>query len=295
MKKVAILTGGTSSEREIALQSAETVKAALEPHARVVVFDFPEQMDEFLSRKAEFDSCVPVFHGKGGEDGTVQGFLETLGMPYIFSGVAAHAVGMNKGLTKELAKRAGILTPEYHVAGRGETHHFGCPVVVKPIGSGSSVGVRIVKEKEKVAEAVEEATADGGEAIIEQFVAGEEFTVAVIEENGKTFALPVIQIKSKNEFFDLESKYDPALCEELCPAPIDEGLARRLQTIAVRAHEVIKARHVSRSDFIVDTSGEIWFLEINTIPGMTENSLLPKAIRASDRDFGELLMGWMER
>ncbi len=295
MKRIAVLTGGNSSERGIALQSAKTVFEALKPHASVDVFDFPEQLEAFIGQRKEFDSCVPVFHGKGGEDGTIQGFLETLGVPYLFSGVVAHAIGMNKVLTKELARRAGIQTPKYQVIGGGEQCHLDCPVVVKPIESGSSVGVRIVKEKEMLKDAIDLAMREGGEVMLEEFVGGEEFTVAVIDELDDAVALPVIQIKSKNEFFDLESKYDPELCDELCPAPIDDELARRLQTIAMCAHKLIGARHVTRSDFIVDSNGEIWFLEINTIPGMTKHSLLPRAIRESGRDFGELLMGWIEQ
>lgn len=293
MKQIAVLTGGTSSEREIALQSANTVLEALKAHAGVVFFDIPQDLDAFIARRKEFDICVPVFHGKGGEDGTIQGFLETLGVPYLFSGVTAHAVGMNKALTKELAKRSGIQTPEYVIAKHGDEPHLGGSVVVKPLESGSSVGVEIVKDTSQLTQVIDAATKHGASVLVEQYVPGDEFTVAVIDEGGKIFALPVIQIKSKNDFFDLESKYDPELCEELCPAPIDDGLRRRLQAIAERAHAMIGARHVTRSDFMVDKAGEIWFLEINTIPGMTQNSLLPKAIRASGRDFGELLMRWV--
>jgi D-alanine-D-alanine ligase len=165
---------------------------------------------------------------------------------------------------------------------------------VKPLDSGSSVGVSIIRKKEDIAGAVEEALKDSEQVLVEAYVSGKEFTVAVIDEEKKTVALPVVEIRPVHEFFDKESKYDEDLCEEICPAQIDDGLARRLQAIAVRAHRMIQAKHISRSDFIVDRHGEIWFLEINTIPGLTENSLTPKAIRASDRDLGTLLLSWIE-
>lgn len=130
--------------------------------------------------------------------------------------------------------------------------------------------------------------------LIEKYVSGEEYTVAVVEENGQSVALPVIRIYSKKKFFDYESKYDTNLVDEVCPAPIEDRLRKELQRLAVSIHELIGARHISRSDFIVDQAGKIWFLEINTIPGQTLQSLVPRAVSASGRDFGELLNSWIE-
>ncbi len=130
--------------------------------------------------------------------------------------------------------------------------------------------------------------------LVEDLIEGKEFTVAVVEDVHGPRALPVIEIRSKNEFFDFESKYDPALCDELCPAPIDENLAERLKDVALTAHTMIGARHISRTDMIVDRNGEIWFLEINTIPGLTSASLTPKAIAAAGLRLEDLLMVWIE-
>lgn len=294
MMNVAILTGGESSEREVALESAASVQEVLQTHISVTVFDIPRELPRFLESRDSFDACVPVFHGKGGEDGSVQGFLSLLNIPFIFSDVTAHAVGLHKALTKDLARRYGIKTPDYHVIAKGGLHNLGCPLVVKPLDSGSSVGVKIVRRKEGIESAVEEALQDSAQVLLESFVSGKEFTVAVIDEEGRHVALPVVEIRPEHEFFDKESKYNAELCEEICPAEIDDGLASRLQAIAVRAHRMINAKHLTRSDFIVDRHGEIWFLEINTIPGLTKNSLTPKAVHASGRDLGKLLLGWIE-
>lgn len=130
--------------------------------------------------------------------------------------------------------------------------------------------------------------------LIEDFIEGNEFTVAVVDDEGGAVALPVIEIRSKNQFFDYESKYDPALCDELCPAPIDNDLAERLKDVALTAHKMIGARHLSRTDMIVDSAGAIWFLEINTIPGLTSASLTPKAITAAGLRLEDLLMVWID-
>ncbi len=291
---LAILTGGTSAEREVALRSAENVRRALEDRYEVTVFDFPNELQVFLARRGEFVCAIPVFHGVGGEDGTVQGFLETLGVPFLFSGVTAHAVGMDKALSKTVVGARGVRTAAWKMVSRGERLEFERASVIKVPNAGSSVGVFLARTKEEFEKGMAQAFLQTEEVLIEDFIQGDEFTVAVIDRQGKTEALSVIQIKSKKEFFDLESKYDPALAEEICPAQIAEELARELQRLAMVAHQAIGAQHVSRSDFMVDASGVAWFLEINTIPGMTDASLLPKALRVAGIEFGELLTEWIE-
>ena len=148
-------------------------------------------------------------------------------------------------------------------------------------------------DQESFEKGLDEAFAHGFTLLIEDSIPGDEYTVAVIEENDKPVALPVIAIKSKNAFFDFESKYNPHLVEEVCPAPIEDSLRERLQEMAIRIHQLIGARHLTRSDFIVDKEGVIWFLEINTIPGQTLNSLVPKAIRASGRKIEDVFTEWI--
>ncbi|MDQ7814252.1 MAG: D-alanine--D-alanine ligase [Patescibacteria group bacterium] len=293
---IAILTGGTSSEREIALLSAEGVRSALAPCFELDVFDFPSDFDKFLMGFKKFNAVIPVFHGKGGEDGVIQGFLKTLGLPFIFSDVTAHAIALNKAFTKDVVSKTGILTPDYHVLGRvgAAEAEFDEPCVIKPMEGGSSVGISIAKTEQEFSAAIAEALKFGDEVLVERYVQGKEYTVAVIDEGNQAIALPVIAIEPKTEFFDFAAKYDAELVEEICPAPIDAELGERLKAAAVTVHRLIGARHLTRSDFIVDQDERIWFLEINTIPGQTLNSLVPKAVKASGRDMGKVLAQWIK-
>ncbi len=291
--RLAILTGGTSSERTIALASAEGVKNALVGRFDVAVYVLPEELDAFLSQYRSFAAVVPVLHGRGGEDGAVQGFLRTLNVPFLFSDVEAHALASNKALAKKLVAALGVKTPQATIVSKNDEVVFARPVVVKPLDGGSSIGVSIARDAGGLAQALAAAFALSPSALVEDFIGGEEYTVAVVDHDGATTALPVIAIKPKTEFFDRHSKYDPQLVEEICPAPIADDLAAALKSAAVVAHGAIGARHMSRSDFIVDAEGEIWFLEINTIPGMTAASLIPKALQVSGLDLAELIEAWI--
>jgi len=293
-KHVAILTGGTSSEREIALASADLVQNALGGRFEMVRYDLPNDLDRFLAERSTIDAAIPVFHGRGGEDGVIQGFLRTLNIPFIFSDVEAQALAANKSLSKFLAAKQGIATPEAIVVSQKDTVVYKNPVVVKPLDGGSSIGIAIVRSAATLGAALSDAFAQAPKVLIEDFIDGDEYTVPVIETGAGVAALPVILIKSKTEFFDLRSKYDPSLVEEICPAPIADALSDELKDAAVKAHFAIGARHLTRSDFIVDRQGKVWFLEINTIPGLTVNSLTPKALKVAGIDFGDLLASWIE-
>ncbi len=300
MTNIAILTGGTSAERGIAIASSKTVAKVLEGKFPVFTFQFPEDLDAFLSRRREFAVAVPVFHGKGGEDGTVQGFLETLGVPYLFSGVAAHAVAMDKDLAKRVVSSAGVNTAAWKVWTAADDRTGATfPCVVKPVDGGSTQGVAVVRGREELDRALDEAFRYATRVIVEDFVAGDEFTVAVAEDPSTgsgpsaAVALPVIQIKAAGGFYDYAAKYGTQPAEKLCPAPIADELAERLQAAALTVHKTIGARHLSRTDFIVDTARTIWFLEVNTIPGLSV--LFPRAVAASGRDFGQLLAQWIEK
>lgn len=293
-KHIAILTGGESAEREIAVHSAETVEKLLGRY-EVEVFDFPGEIDEFLKRRDGFDCVVPVFHGVGGEDGTVQGFLRTLGVPFLFSDVTACAVGMDKALAKTVVSKAGVGTASWVVVEKGEMIDAGLmkiPCVMKPLDGGSTQGISIVKSGDEIRGALKSAFEFSNRVLVEDYVVGDEFTVGVIDEGDETVTLPVIQIIAPNGFYDHAAKYSATPAEKVCPAKIDDDLRDRLQSAAVTAHRSVGARHLSRVDFIVDKSGEIWFLEINIIPG--QSVLFPKAIAASGRDYGEVLAGWIE-
>lgn len=293
-RRVAILTGGDSGEREIALASAGNVAKVLTDHYLVTTFDLPKQLDTFLSQRKEFEVVIPIFHGRGGEDGTVQGFLETLRIPYLFSGVTAHAIGIDKNLAKGVISSAGIKTSPWSVLTKDDKlqspPHIPC--VVKPIDGGSTQGVTIVLVPDDFERAINEALKHSTRVLVENFISGDEFTVAVIDEGTETVAMPVIQIKSPEGFYDFAAKYGPQPAKKLCPAPISAALSNQLQEAAVKVHQAIGARHLTRTDFIVDHEGTIWFLEVNTIPGLSV--LFPRAISASNRNFTEVLSHWIE-
>lgn len=291
--KIAVLTGGESSEREVALASSENVVLSLRKKYSVDVFDFPADLDKFLAEYHKYRAVVPVFHGPGGEDGLIQGFLNTLKIPFIFSDVEAQAVGMNKFLSKQLAKKIGLLVAPDVVLDKFEKIPFKSSLVIKPLAGGSSIGVAIAHSQAELSKALRQAFKYSDKVLIEKYIKGQELTVPVIDKNNKTFALPVIEIRSKNKFFDYESKYDDKLVDEICPAEISQSLAKELQRQAVKMHRALGARHISRTDFIV-SGKQIYFLEINTIPGMTNNSLLPKSIRAGGENFANLLDIWIK-
>ena len=304
-RRIAILTGGLSAERDIALASAKTVADLLAERYDITKFDFPSEINAFLAQRGSFEIAIPIFHGKGGEDGTIQGFLKTLGIPFLFSDVAAHAIGLDKSLAKLVVSSAGLHTPSSIVLTRAEFFQGGSPSfqegargslrvvsVVKPLDCGSTFGVTIVRSSDESQPAITDAFKYSDRVLVEDFIEGDEFTVAVIDENRESIALPVIQIISPGGFYDHAAKYGPKPAEKLCPAPITDELTRRLQNAAVTAHKAIGARHLSRTDFIVDKAGMIWFLEINTIPG--QSVLFPKAVKASGRDFAEVFVGWIE-
>lgn len=295
LKNIAILTGGTSSERDIALTSSKTISRLLNDHYSVTSFVFPDDIEAFISQRQKFDCVAPVFHGRGGEDGTIQGFLETLGLPYLFSGVAAQAIGIDKDLAKRIASSVGIQTPAWRMlsnSGANVSLVQSFPCIVKPVDGGSTQGVTIVKSAEDLEPAFEVALRSSKQVLVEDMVVGDEFTVAVVDERSEAVAMPVIQIKSMTGIYDFAAKYGSQPADKICPALIPNELSLRLQTAAVLMHKTIGARQLSRSDFMVDRAGVIWFLEINTIPGLSV--LFPRAVAASGRDFSALLCSWIE-
>jgi len=246
------------------------------------------------------DVAFLALHGKYGEDGTIQGFLELMGTPYTGSGVLGSALAMDKVMAKRMLAAEGIQVPRGVHITRGDLSREStamiararelCPAVVKPSKQGSSVGMSLVDVPEAMDVAVRLALQHDDEALVEERVFGTEITVGVLGKVGSADleALPVVEIVPKREFFDYQAKYDPDQCDEICPARISEELARAAQSLAVRAHRALRCRGYSRSDLILGPKGPV-VLEVNTLPGMTMNSLLPKAAAAAGISFGELL------
>jgi D-alanine-D-alanine ligase len=273
--------GGWSSEREISLKSGLNVTAALHRLGHIVTGidinrNFPEQI-----RQTGIEVAFIILHGKPGEDGTIQGFLELLGIPYTGSGVEASAIGIDKVVTKQLFQAAGIPTPasisicrKDDVASRLDAARtlFGFPMMAKPRYEGSSVGMTIIRGPEQLASEVAAVREKFGDLLLEKFISGMIATVGILGEQ----ALPILELTPKRqEFYDFKAKYTKGETEFIIPARLDKTVTERVQRLALLAHETIGCEGFSRVDLIIENGKKPYFLEINTIPGMTDISDLP--------------------
>ena len=289
--KVAVLLGGDSAEREISLKSGSMVLAALraagvDAHA----FDPARRPLEDLSREG-FGCVFIALHGRHGEDGTVQGALELLGIPYTGSGVLASALAMDKLRTKLLWRGAGVATPDY-VSLNGQTdaaalaRRLGLPIMVKPACEGSSIGMSKVRRVEDIAGAYAHAARHDSMIIAEQFIEGIELTAGVLDDS----PLPLIRLETPREFYDYEAKYLATDTRYILPCGLPAEAEGRLQGEALLAYSSLGCRGWGRVDFIVDRDGKPYFLEVNTSPGMTDHSLVPMAAKHMGLSYGELCL-----
>ncbi len=292
--KIAVLAGGSSGEREISIQSGVgALKAIKEAGFDAELIDPADKKELKKLVDGDFDLAFLCLHGKGGEDGKIQGFLETIGLPYTGSGVLASAISIDKNQSKIMYREAGLPTPRSVTLLRGDSSNASkvdaiqYPCVVKPATEGSALGVYIVESPEDVVSVIENVFEIDNEILVESYVSGVEVTAAVIG-NEDPQALPVIEIVPSHKFYDFESKYAPGGSKHVCPARLNDELTEKVQTLAIAAHKALGCRGVSRTDMIIDESGTPWILETNTIPGMTETSLLPDAGRAQGYSFPEL-------
>lgn len=293
--RVAVLMGGTSAEREVSLNTGAQVEAALVEYGHdIEALDTADLGFIERLRVGGFDAVFICLHGRFGEDGTVQGLLELLGLPYVGSGVLASALAMDKVMSKHVFVAADLPTPDYVVVEAGETPDLGAIVaqigeksVVKPASEGSSVGMTIVHEFSELGPALDKAFEHDDVIIVEQFIAGAEVTVGVLG-NRDPVALPTLEVVPAHEFYDYESKYVPGMSRHIIPARVSDAARVECQRIALEAHAVLGCRGMSRADTIVAEDGTIYLLEVNTIPGMTSTSLLPDAARAAGIEFPDL-------
>ena len=291
--KVAVLMGGRSGEREVSLKSGGAVLAALQRSGvNAHAFDPAERP---LHELACFDRVFIALHGRYGEDGTIQGALEIMGIPFTGSGVMASAVGMDKWRTKLLWRAAGIVTPNFELVDADSDYagieaRLGLPLFVKPANEGSSIGISKVKQKGELRAAFEEAAKADPLVIAEKFIGGGEYTVAILGD----MALPIIRIVPANEFYDYEAKYLRNDTQYLCPCGLPQEQEDRIRAEAVQAFRVVGGRGWGRVDFLMDESGDHYFLEVNTSPGMTDHSLVPMAAKAAGIDFDTLVFQILE-
>jgi D-alanine-D-alanine ligase len=292
--KIAVLMGGTSSEREISLKTGNAIEKALRSQGlQVTGIDADSQLaTKLLAEKV--DLAFLALHGKYGEDGSVQGLLEVMGIPYTGSGVLASALAFHKAKTKAVLGFHHIPTPQFAVLTQTDfVSHPGkikelvwqYPIVVKPCEEGSTFGVSLVRSPDELEVACNHAFRYGKEALIEDYISGQEVTVGILGDQ----ALPVVEVIPLSGFYDYESKYTIGKTEYVVPARLEEKLYQQLQHWGLCTHRALGCRGASRVDIRIDQQGNPFVLEVNTIPGMTETSLLPKAARVAGIPFEELV------
>ncbi len=294
---VALLAGGISSEREVSLHSGEQVYEALDKNKySIIKYDPKTDLARLMQDASKIDIAMIILHGPYGEDGTVQGLLDLLEIPYQGSGVLGSALAMNKVVTKQLYERAGLPVPPYVVYEGQEAvdaaecvSQIGLPLVVKPAAAGSSVGMSIVKSAADLQPAMGKAREHDPVVLVESFIDGTELTGGVIGNN-QLEALPLIEIipDKSHDFFDYEAKYTAGASQEICPARINKELTRKAQNYAKIAHRALFCKGYSRTDMILKDD-EVYVLETNTIPGMTATSLFPQAAQKAGMSFSQVL------
>ncbi|NLD53642.1 MAG: D-alanine--D-alanine ligase [Burkholderiaceae bacterium] len=294
--RIAVLMGGLSSEREVSLMSGNGVLAALRSRgADAHAFDPATQPLQAL-KDGGFERAFIALHGRYGEDGTVQGALELLGIPYTGSGVMASAIAMDKVRTKQIWVAQGLPTPRFlSVSEVGQlddlVEYLGLPLIMKPPHEGSTIGITRVTAADQLVEAFAAAARLDREVLAEEFIAGRELTVAVLGSGESAMALPIVEIQAPDGNYDYQNKYFSDDTRYLCPAPLPEALARDIARIAVTAYRAIGCEGWGRVDFMLSSRDDRpWLLEVNTAPGMTGHSLVPMAARAVGMSYEDLVL-----
>ena len=316
-----MLAGGYSGEYVISIQTAETIQKNLDTERynvyKIIVTkdgwthdhngqlihvdknDFSLNID---GSKVTFDCVFIAIHGTPGEDGRIQGYLDMLNIPYTSCNAIVSALTFNKSYCNKVVKSFNVvnIANSVHLI-KGEPYSMGAildqlrlPVFVKPNESGSSLGVSKVKDVVELLPAIEKAFKEDNQVLIEEFIEGRELTIGIYKTNGRLYALPATEIESKNEFFDYEAKYTPGVTNEITPARIDKGLKEQLENKACHIYRHLNCRGVVRMDFILQKeSGKLFFLEVNTMPGQSENSIVPQQVRAAGKTlmdfYGEVI------
>ncbi|MBW2608742.1 MAG: D-alanine--D-alanine ligase [Deltaproteobacteria bacterium] len=294
---IAVLAGGWSGEREISIKSGEAVYNALDKEKyNVTRYDPRDDLASLIKEMDGIDLAFILLHGKFGEDGCVQGFLDLLGVPFVGSGVLTSAMTLNKRITKEIYKGAGLnvvkdvmLNKDRKFAVDNIIQALGPSTVVKPVAEGSSLGISLCHNEKDLLKGINLAFQYDQEVMVEQYIKGREITCCVIGE-GQIEALPLVEIVPNQgyAFFDYEAKYTPGATKEICPAPISDALSEKARYCAKQAHQILRCKVWSRTDMIIQDN-KIYLLETNTIPGMTKTSLFPLAAKAAGMTLSQLL------
>ena len=298
--KVAVLFGGNSAEREVSLKSGNAVLTALIRQG-VDAHAIDPKLDDISQIKAlGFDRAFIVLHGRGGEDGTIQGFLETLGIPFTGSDVSSSAIGMDKAKTKQIWQSCQLPTASYQIiikenfepsSATDILEKLSGTVMVKPVHEGSSIGMAKAENAAQLITALEDAFKFDNKVLLESWITGEEFTVSML--NGK--ALPAISMKTNNQFYDYQAKYQSTETQYFCPCGLSDAELTELNYLAEEAFKTIGCSGWGRVDFMRDNDKNWYLLEVNTVPGMTETSLVPKAAKQAGIGFDQLVLDILEQ
>ena len=290
-KKIGILMGGVSSEREISLKSGNAVANAFKNMGyNTAAIDIKDNVCQTI-KQAQIDIAFLVLHGGWGENGSIQGLLEIMGIPYTGCDVISSAIAMDKEATKKIFLYHGIPIPEFKVLDKLtfekelEAVKFSLPWVIKPACEGSSVGINILKTKNELKPALDSAFSYGGKVIVEKYIRGKEVHIGILNDK----ALGGVEVRPSVEFYSYEAKYTSGMTEYILPPEIDEKTYKKTKEIALAAHKALGCRGATRVDTLVDDKGDVYVLEVNTIPGMTETSLLPKIAKSAGLDFPALI------
>lgn len=297
-KKIAVVMGGPSAEREVSLRTGQAILKALQAKGyQAIGLDLEPATFAATLQAEKIEMVFNAIHGLFGEDGALQGTLEMLGIPYTGSGLLASAMAMDKGVSKRMFVAADIPTAKSRILTTASMveadyaqliNEFSLPVVVKAASQGSSIGVVIVETAEALPAAIQEAFRYSEHVLVEQFIVGREVTIAVWGGNNEMTALPVIEIVPHSGRYDYHSKYTSGATDYIVPAPLSEELTLRLQDVAKRTFTALGCAGIARVDIMIDQAEHLYVLEVNTIPGMTETSLVPKAAAAAGISFGDL-------
>ncbi|MCW8854091.1 MAG: D-alanine--D-alanine ligase [Gammaproteobacteria bacterium] len=289
--KVAVFMGGWSAERNVSLNSGQAVLTALlnqgvDAHGLDVDRNILRKMTE-----NNYDCVFNMLHGRGGEDGVIQGMLDVLKIPYTGSGVLGSALAMDKLRTKQLWKGLDLPTPDYQILNNEKdcqlaVQKLGIPLMIKPVLEGSSIGMSKVNSADDITQAWNEAVKCGGVVIAEKFVEGEEYTAAVLGEK----ILPMIRLETPRDFYDYKAKYDDNSTQYHCPCGLSEEYEKQLSELMFNAFQAVGANGWGRVDFMLDKDNQPWLIEVNTVPGMTDHSLVPMAARQAGMSFEELVI-----
>lgn len=292
--KVAVLMGGDSAEREVSLKSGQaTLDALLDCGVDALAFD-PSERPLHELKSLNISRVLIMLHGRGGEDGTLQGALEYLGIPYAGSGVLGSAIAMDKIHTKQIWQSLGLSTAKYYIASQSTFDAGSCDaimkelggiVMVKPAREGSSIGMAKVKCAKTLATAIDTAFKYDNQVLLEQYIEGNEYTVSIIKDR----ALPSIRMSTPNTFYDYAAKYQDSTTQYFCPSGLSDEIEKQLQSLALAAFTALSASGWGRIDAMRDEDGQFYLLELNTIPGMTATSLVPKAAKVAGMPFAELV------